>query len=385
MNENTRVLAITESSMGHKTHSLMMRKYFESSVCQVDIYWSDQEKELFLRILNKIISLRIPNKLIQSYNLDFFRVRAQLGYGLLTRRLIERKLSQQKYDQKYNVLYFHTQPLAFLSLDIMRKTPSVISIDMTNIQASEECNNHKYKWTYNPNIFLEKQVFKRSAKILTWTEWARNSVINDYGIDPDKVSAVPPGVDTKLIAFTSRDHKSNKEPYNVLFIGGDFKRKGGEDLLDVFLNRFADDSVLHIVTLDVINCNHPNVHIYNHVQAYSDAWLQLYRQADVFVMPTYGDAFGLVFIEAMAFGLPVIASKLIQTTEIVKEGETGFLITPGDRQALGDTLQVLIDNPSLGRQMGEKARQVVEVNFDTHKNFKKIESIFEQLQSKAMT
>ena len=197
--------------------------------------------------------------------------------------------------------------------------------------------------------------------------------------------AIPYGVDLKLLPFIDRDHKSNKEPCNVLFIGGDFKRKGGEDLLDVFLNRFADDSVLHIVTLDVINCNHPNVHIYNDVKAYSDAWLQLYRQADVFVMPTYGDAFGLVFIEAMAFGLPVIASKLIQTTEIVKEGETGFLITPGDRQALGDTLQVLIDNPSLGRQMGKRARQVVEVNFDTHKNFKKIESIFEQLQSKAMT
>ncbi len=381
MNEQTRVLAITESSMGHKTHSLMMRKYFESSACQVDIYWSDQEKEIFSRIVNKLISLRFPNKKIQTYNLDFFRVRAQIGYGLLTRRLIERKLTQKKHDQKYDVLYFHTQPLAFLSLDIMRKIPSVISIDMTNIQASEECNNHKYKWTYNPNIFLEKKVFKTASKVLTCTEWARSSVINDYEIHPDKVVTIPYGVDLKLLPFIDRDHKLNQEPYNILFIGGDFKRKGGEDLLDVFLKRFAEKSVLHIVTLDSISCDHPNVHIYNDVKAYSDTWHQLYRQADVFVMPTYGDAFGLVFIEAMAFGLPVIASKLVQTTEIVKEGETGFLITPGDRQALGETLQVLIDNPSLGREMGKRARQIVEVNFDTQKNFQKIETIFKQLMS----
>ena len=71
--------------------------------------------------------------------------------------------------------------------------------------------------------------------------------------------AIPYGVDLKLLPFIDRDHKSNKAPCNVLFIGGDFKRKGGEDLLDVFLNRFADDSVLHIVTLDVINCNHPAI------------------------------------------------------------------------------------------------------------------------------
>ena len=375
MDHTTKVLAIAESSMGHKTHIMTMQKYFESSSCHVDIYWSDQEREIFARVINRMLNLRFPNKLVQSYNLDLFRFRAQLGYALLAKRLIDRKINQGDY----NVLFFHTQPLAFLSLNLMQKMPSVVSIDMTNKQAAEESTN-KHKWTYSPNKFLERQVYLKCSKILTWTAWARSSVINDYGIHPDKVKVIPPGVDTTHLVFIDRNHKSSQDLYNILFVGGDFKRKGGEDLLTVFLAQFADKAILHIVTsLNAVKCDHPNVCIYSGVEAYSSLWCELYRQADAFVMPTYADAFGIVFIEAMASGLPVIASKLTQTTEIVREGETGFLITPGDRQELANKLQLLIDNPSLGRQMGKRARQIVEERFDTQKNFQKIESIFEDL------
>ena len=375
MDHTTKVLAIAESSMGHKTHIVTMQKYFESSSCYVDIYWSDQEREIFARVINRMLNLRFPNKLVQSHNLDLFRFCAQLGYALLAKRLIDRKINQGDY----NALFFHTQPLAFLSLNLMQKMPSVVSIDMTNKQAAEESTN-KHKWTYSPNKFLERQVYLKCSKILTWTAWARSSVINDYGIHPDKVKVIPPGVDTTHLVFTDRNHKSSQDLYNILFVGGDFKRKGGEDLLTVFLAQFADKAILHIVTsLNAVKCDHPNVCIYSGVEAYSSLWCELYRQADAFVMPTYGDAFGIVFIEAMASGLPVIASKLIQTTEIVREGETGFLVTPGDRQELANKLQLLIDNPSLGRQMGKRARQIVEERFDTQKNFQKIELIFEDL------
>ncbi|MFP3345246.1 glycosyltransferase family 4 protein, partial [Halomonas sp. SIMBA_159] len=80
---------------------------------------------------------------------------------------------------------------------------------------------------------------------------------------------------------------------------------------------------LHVVTKAPIHCQHPHVHIYNHVQAYTPEWLRLYQQADVFVMPTYADAFGYVFIEAMAMGLPVITTRINAIPEIVSHGETG--------------------------------------------------------------
>ncbi|NUN64427.1 glycosyltransferase family 4 protein [Pseudanabaena biceps] len=372
---SAKVLAIAESSMGHKTHIMTMQNYFTSSLCHVDICWNDQQKELIVKIINKILNFRIPNKFLQVHNLDLFRLRAQISYGLLARRLIARKSKLNSY----NVLFFHTQALACFSLDLLKNTPTVVSIDMTNIQAALESGNNKFKWTYKPNIYIEKLIYQRSAKILTWTEWARNSVINDYDIQPEKVQVIPPGVDIKSLQFSERYNQPSVEPYQILFVGGDFKRKGGEDLLQVFLDKFASQAVLHIVTLDKIDCIHPNVHIYNQVTAYTPQWYELYQKADAFVMPTYGDAFGLVFIEAMAAGLPIIACNLTQTKEIVKDGETGFLIPPGDRLELSNKLQILINNPSLGKQMGIRARQLAEMNFDTQKNFQKIESIFEQL------
>lgn len=375
MGSNLTVLAITESSMGHKTSSVRMSKYFGLSSIQVEVYCDNQDKELLVRIINKLISFKIPIKFIGDRNLDFFRLRAQFSYALLTRRLIDRKSKQKNYD----VLYLHTQPLAFLSLDVMKKIPTVVSIDMTNIQASVEGKHHKYSWTYSPNIFMEKLVYNYATKIITLTEWARRSVINDYGIHPDKVKHLPPGVDTKLVVFTNRENRSSQVPYNLLFIGGDFKRKGGEDVLDVFLKNFTDKAILHIVTSESIKCTHPNVRIYSGVQAYTPTWLELYQQADAFVMPSYAEAFGLVFIEAMASGLPVIASKLVQTTEIVRDGETGFLISAGDREALANRIQTLIDNPSLGLAMGKRAREIVEAEFDSDKNFQKLESIFREL------
>lgn len=375
MDNHTRVLAIAEPSMGHKTHIMIMQKHFDASPCHVDICWNDQDKELVFRIINRILSFRIPSKFFQSHNLDLFRFRAQIGYGLLSRRLIIRKCKLNSY----NVIFFHTQALAFFSLDLIKKTPTVISIDMTNTQASMEAGHNKFKWTYKPNIYLEKLIYQRAAKILTMTEWARNSVINDYGISPEKVQVVYPGVDIKSLNFSERHGLSSLKTYQILFIGGDFKRKGGEDLLAVFLDKFTDQAELHIVTQDPVVCNHPHVHIYNQVSAYSPIWYELYQKADAFVMPTYADAFGHVFIEAMAAGLPVIASKLIQTREIVKDGETGFLITPGDRLELADKLQTLISNPSLGRQMGTSGRKLAETKFDTQKNLQMVESIFEQV------
>ena len=367
--------------MGHKTSGDRMARYFANSRINVDVCFDSEDRELLFRVINKILNLRLPIKFLQEHNLDFFRFRAQIGYALLVRRLIVRKLRQTDY----NLLYIHTQPLAFLSLDIMQKIPTVISIDMTNVQAAAEKGDRRYQWTYQPNISFEKEVYQKATRIFTLTEWARQSVIKDYGINPAKVKHLPPGVDTNLVAFVDRSDRfqnpTTKAPFHLLFIGGDFKRKGGEDVLDVFLKNFADRAVLHIVTIKVIACEHPNVKVYTNIQAYTPEWFALYAQADAFVMPSYAEAFGLVFIEAMAAGLPVIASKLVQTSEIVRDGETGFLVTAGDRQELAIKMAALIDHPELGLAMGKRARAIAESDFDSTRNFQVMESIFEELSS----
>jgi glycosyltransferase involved in cell wall biosynthesis len=92
------------------------------------------------------------------------------------------------------------------------------------------------------------------------------------------------------------------------------------------------------------------------VRAYSPAWTAAWRDADVFCMPTTGEAFGMVFQEAAAAGVPAIGTRLNAVPEIVEDGRTGLLVPPGDEAALADALRRLVHSPELRREMGTAAR-----------------------------
>jgi glycosyltransferase involved in cell wall biosynthesis len=96
----------------------------------------------------------------------------------------------------------------------------------------------------------------------------------------------------------------------------------------------------------------------------------LYRQAAVYVLPSvhetcYGrhiaisELLGLSVLEAMASGTPVVCSRVGGVAEIVRDGETGFLVKPGDIEALHDRLDLLLHKPDLARQLGDNARDAV--------------------------
>lgn len=376
MTKTPQIISIIEKHMGHGTYGKLMREYFErTSSCEVNFYWYNDERELPTRILNRLLSFEFPNEWVKQQNLDFNRSRIPAGFAYMARRLIDRKLSQSDY----SAIHLHTQVMALLSVDLMKKLPTVVSIDLTAIQASQEKTDPNFRWTFTPNIILEKRVYDAAAKIITISEFARKSVIEDYKIDSKKVKTIHSSVKLEKFSSIDRSDRAANKRYNILFVGGDFQRKGGEDVLEVFLSTFSELAELHLVTSTPIECQHPHVYIHPHIQAYSPEWLNLYDRADVFVMPTYGDAFATVFLEAMAAGLPVIASQLTQIHEVVSDGETGFLIPSGDRHALARTIRHLIENPILGRQMGEKGRRVAEQKFNAQTNFQTLESIFKEL------
>jgi glycosyltransferase involved in cell wall biosynthesis len=376
MTKNTQIISIIESHMGHGTYGNLMREYFNKiSSCKVDFNWYNDERELPTRILNRLLSFKFPNEWIQQQNLDFNRFRVSAGFAYMARRLIARKLSQADY----SVLHLHTQVMALLTVDFMQTLPTVVSIDLTAVQAAQEKTDPSFRWTYTPNILLEKRVYEAAARIITTSEFVRKSVIEDYNINSEKVKVIPFSVKLDTFISIDRSNKSQKKRYNILFVGGDFKRKGGEDVLKVFLTTFSELAELHLVTYASIECQHPHVHIHKNIKAYSSEWLNLYSQADVFVMPTYAEAFGMVFLEAMAAGLPVIASQLPQIYEIVSDGETGFLVPSGDLYALASKIRYLIENPTLGREMGEKGQRIAKQKFNAQTNFQTLESIFKEI------
>ena len=94
----------------------------------------------------------------------------------------------------------------------------------------------------------------------------------------------------------------------------------------------------------------------------------LYRRAAVFAMPSRGEGFGLVYLEAMAEGLPCIGAVEDAAGEIIRDGETGFLVPQSDRMALADRVVRLLNNETLRRTMGQSGYRRVRETFN-HERF----------------
>jgi glycosyltransferase involved in cell wall biosynthesis len=151
----------------------------------------------------------------------------------------------------------------------------------------------------------------------------------------------------------------------LLFVGGDFERKGGKLLLDVYQARFREECELLVVTRDPVP-ELPGVHIVR-AEPNSDALRNLYDEADLFVLPTQADCFGIAALEAFASCLPVIITDVGGTNEIVSEGETGWLISP-DANALAAAIEHALVIRDRLPAMGAAARADAEQRFDGRRN-----------------
>ena len=369
-----KILSIMADTQGHTTYGHLLREGFKNSDYKVDFHWYTEGQKIDPKLYRKLLGYSLPIQWIRKRNLDFQHFRVKVANSSMTRQLAVQKLKQQEY----SALHIHTYMLAFLSVDLMKKLPTVVSLDLNSYQVSQ-LTEPSFRWTHYPNLYQGKRVFKAAARVVTFSEWARKSVIEDYKVDEGKVKAVYPGVDLKVLTLLKNLTIERQKRFNLLFIGGDFQRKGGHDILEVFLKTFSDKAELHLVTNAPTECEHPHVHIHRNVNAYTSEWVKLYQQADVFVMPTHFEAFGWVFIEAMAANLPVIATRINAIPEIVSHGETGFLIEPGDRHQLACRIRELMESPNLGREMGNKGRQVVERKFNAQTHCQILESIFKEV------
>jgi glycosyltransferase involved in cell wall biosynthesis len=214
---------------------------------------------------------------------------------------------------------------------------------------------------------LRERAYRGAAAIFPWSRWAAGALVDEYGLDPSRVHVVPPGIDLATWTVPPRRDDGDGD-VQVLFVGGDFYRKGGD-----LLTAWADTTrltgwQLHLVTRDRVTTSNPRVHVCNGLTSNDPQLRKLYEQAHVFALPTRADCYSLASMEAMAAGLPVIVSEVGGTGDIIRDGETGFLIPPGDGSRLAASLDALVADRSARQRMGLAARRDAEERYDARKN-----------------
>jgi glycosyltransferase involved in cell wall biosynthesis len=284
--------------------------------------------------------------------------------------------------REFDALVFHTSTVALAAPLAARSTPVILSLDATP-RNFDRVGAH-YGHHAQPRSRVERvkqlvwrQVLQRAAALTTWSQWAKDSLRDDYGIDPARVTVIAPGVDLTLFPFGSALRPSVPDhPVRVLFVGGDFARKGGMLLLACMRAGLAASCELHVVTREPVPAT-SGVRVYHDLGPNDPRLLALYREADIFALPTYADCLAVVLGEAMAAGLPVVTTAVAAQPEAVSDGRCGIVVPPGDDVALGRALTRLVTDPLLRQTMGREGRATAEARFDARVNAARLADVID--------
>lgn len=216
---------------------------------------------------------------------------------------------------------------------------------------------------------LKRFALRRAKKVICISDFCAG-LVRELGVPASKMLVLPHGQDFDRVSSSS----AKSDVPRILFVGRlDRHYKGQDHLLEAavllkarglsFDLRFSgggdtlESFKAQADRMGIADC----VHFLGFV---SDAQLkQEFADAAIFAMPSNGEGFGLVYLQAMANGLPCICGDGDAAREVVVDQETGFVVPYANPERLADTLQRLIESPDLREQMGQAGKARYEAQF----------------------
>jgi glycogen synthase len=240
-------------------------------------------------------------------------------------------------------------------------------------------------WEGNPHIEamikLEEATLRRAGYLHANSQASLDTVRADFDIGSAVARVVPHGLGDHLPDYPVPPPDPDR--VELLFVGRLERRKGVDVLLEVVPRLLEEFPNLHVTLAgqDTANTDMPKTYRESFEATMAGrpqlsrrvtfagflADEELYRHyaaCDIFCAPSRYESFGLVLLEAMMFGKPVVGCAAGGMPEVVEEGGNGFLAVPGDVQSLAECLRKLIADPALRRQFGQRSRDLYEQNFN---------------------
>ncbi|MGE3907845.1 MAG: glycosyltransferase family 4 protein [Chloroflexota bacterium] len=338
-----RVAFVMEQTLGHVTHARNLWSALED--------WPEIEP-VWLPIEYGVQGV--------ARFLPVYRGNWSLRASLRARRALELALRGRRAD----ALLFHTQVTSLFSVDRMRRTPTVISLDATPLNFDEVTRHGGYDHEIAGDGFVDRQkylmnrrAFQAAATLVPWSAWAKRSLIEEYGVTPEKITVLAPGAAASFFEvgrqrLAAVPPGNTADPVRILFVGGEWVRKGGPQLLEALGGLAPGTWQLDVVTRDAVPPM-PGVRVHHGIGPNSPALLELFAQADLFVLPSLGECLAVVLMEATAAALPIITTDVGALAEAVRPGETGLIVPPKDVPALREALTTLVADPARRRSMAQ--------------------------------
>ncbi|HET7342439.1 MAG TPA: glycogen synthase [Methylomirabilota bacterium] len=228
---------------------------------------------------------------------------------------------------------------------------------------------------YLLSSWIEKTAVESAQRVIAVSNKMREDILQHFGADPARVVVIHNGIDPDQFKPTpardALDRLGVRPPY-VLFVGRITDQKGIFHLLEaaprlpagvqVVLCASAPDTPEIEERLRRAVQGQPSILWINEMVPV-DVVTQLYSHCAVFCCPSVYEPFGLINLEAMACKAPVVASAVGGILEVVEDGKTGLLVPPAQPQALAAAIRRVLDDPALGRTMGQAGRARVEQQF----------------------
>ena len=292
-------------------------------------------------------------------------------------------LNAARHIRKIKLDLIHGQSMYSFGCALSKKFPLVVTVQGPQIEEykailnSQTTINHLI--TDRTNVFLEAYSTKKADLVITDSENSKKIVVEKYGVDEGKIRVI-----LKEGVNLNQYIQSSCEDNIILFVGRLHERKGLDLLLPIFKEILTEeDAVLRIVGSGemekALKMQVEKLGIQKNVEFMGylpDSEMQKqYSKASIFVSPSRYEGFGIVLLEALASGLPLVATNTGISSKVIEENKNGFLV---DYDNMGDAILKLLRDKKLRSRMGQRSREIAR-DYSWSSAAKRMISIYEEL------
>ena len=259
--------------------------------------------------------------------------------------------------KEYDIIHFHELDFSFPLFSFFVKKPKILHL-------------HGIHVDFFKRYHLSRIILKNVADYYITITKKQRRALTELGINTKRILLLPNSIDVNSF-FPEADKEDNL----LLYLGRIVPVKGLHILLEslcyvetpvrlMIVGPIGNFDYYRDISKQIEKENQKGKHHITYLGTIPDAEVKkLYQKATIFILPSFWEPFGVVLLEALACGTPVVSTLVGGIPEIVQNHENGILVPPNNPPKLAEAIQYLMDNKDVRTRLAKEGRKVVVKNF----------------------